>query len=131
MGTTLDKPGLVYFHSSRSGKCRRIEGYIAQVLQHRRNHDTFKYYAVAQEEIACRRPRSRKIPVERLLYSLRKPGEGKGFEEIVNSIQVECLDSIFPEGCRENDEGWCGKGSQPFYTGEKGHADIQEKQAGV
>jgi thioredoxin-like negative regulator of GroEL len=48
--TKTNKPGLVYFHSSRSGKCRRIEGYIAQVLQHRRNHDTFKYYAVAQEE---------------------------------------------------------------------------------
>jgi thioredoxin-like negative regulator of GroEL len=46
----VEKPGLVYFHSSRSGKCRRIEGYIAQVLQHRRNHDTFKYYSVAQEE---------------------------------------------------------------------------------
>jgi thioredoxin-like negative regulator of GroEL len=48
--TTSDKPGLVYFHSSRSGKCRRMEGYIAQVLQQRRNHDTFRYYAVAQEE---------------------------------------------------------------------------------
>ena len=46
----MDKPGLVYFHSTRSGKFRRIEGYIAQVLQHRRNHDTFRYYAVAQEE---------------------------------------------------------------------------------
>jgi thioredoxin-like negative regulator of GroEL len=46
----LSKPGLVYFHSATSGKCRRIEGYIAQVLQRRRNHDTFKYYAVAQEE---------------------------------------------------------------------------------
>ena len=46
----MEKPGLVYFHSSRSGKCRRIEGYIAQVLQHRRNHDTFRYYSVAQEE---------------------------------------------------------------------------------
>jgi len=46
----VEKPGLVYFHSSRSGKCRRIEGYIAQVLQHRRNHDTFKYYSVAREE---------------------------------------------------------------------------------
>ncbi len=50
METRSDKPGLVYFHSSRSGKCRRIEGYIAQVLQHRRNHETFKYYAVAEEE---------------------------------------------------------------------------------
>jgi thioredoxin-like negative regulator of GroEL len=48
--TTDPKPGLVFFHSSTSGKCRRIEGYIAQVLQRRRNHGTFKYYAVAQEK---------------------------------------------------------------------------------
>jgi len=44
------KPGLVYFHSSQSGRCRRVEGYIAQVLQRRRNHDTFRYYAVAREQ---------------------------------------------------------------------------------
>jgi thioredoxin-like negative regulator of GroEL len=44
------KPGLVFFHSSTSGKCRRIEGYISQVLQRRRNHETFRYYAVAQEK---------------------------------------------------------------------------------
>jgi thioredoxin-like negative regulator of GroEL len=43
------KPGLVFFHSNQSGRCRRVEGYIAQVLQRRRNHDTFKYYPVAQE----------------------------------------------------------------------------------
>jgi thioredoxin-like negative regulator of GroEL len=43
------KPGLVYFHSRQSGRCRRVEGYIAQVLQRRRNHDTFKYYSVARE----------------------------------------------------------------------------------
>ena len=48
--TSEPKPGLVFFHSSTSGKCRRIEGYIAQVLQRRRNHETFKYYAVAQEQ---------------------------------------------------------------------------------
>jgi thioredoxin-like negative regulator of GroEL len=47
---TATKPGLVFFHSAVSGKCRRVEGYIAQVLQRRRNHDTFKYYAVAREE---------------------------------------------------------------------------------
>jgi hypothetical protein len=40
----------VFFHSSQSGRCRRVEGYIAQVLQRRRNHETFKYYAVAQEK---------------------------------------------------------------------------------
>jgi thioredoxin-like negative regulator of GroEL len=47
---TTTKPGLVFFHSSVSGKCRRIEGYIAQVLQRRRNHETFKYYSVAREQ---------------------------------------------------------------------------------
>ena len=46
--TSEAKPGLVFFHSSTSGKCRRTEGYISQVLQRRRNHETFKYYAVAQ-----------------------------------------------------------------------------------
>lgn len=36
-----DKPRLVFFHSQSSGRCRRVEGFIAQVLQRRRNHDTF------------------------------------------------------------------------------------------
>src|SRR5436305_9565266 len=46
----MDRPGLVYFHSKTSGRSRRVEGYLAQVLQRRRNHDTFKVYAVAQAE---------------------------------------------------------------------------------
>jgi thioredoxin-like negative regulator of GroEL len=44
------KPGLVFFHSSFSGHCRRVEGFLAQVLQRRRNHETFRLYRVAQEE---------------------------------------------------------------------------------
>jgi thioredoxin-like negative regulator of GroEL len=44
------KPGLVFFHSSVSGSCRRAEGFLAQVLQRRRNHETFKLYRVAEEE---------------------------------------------------------------------------------
>jgi thioredoxin-like negative regulator of GroEL len=44
------KPRLVFFHSSLSGQCRRVEGFLAQVLQRRRNHGTFKLYSVAQEE---------------------------------------------------------------------------------
>src|SRR3989442_7715327 len=44
------KPRLVYFHSLVSGNCRRVEGFLAQVLQRRRNHGTFKLYRVAQEE---------------------------------------------------------------------------------
>ncbi len=40
------KPGLVFFHSPVSGYCRRVEGFLAQVLQRRRNHDTFRIYRV-------------------------------------------------------------------------------------
>ena len=46
----LGKPGLVFFHSMFSGGCRRAEGFLAQVLQRRRNHDTFRLYRVAREE---------------------------------------------------------------------------------
>ena len=44
------QPRLVFFHSALSGNCRRVEGFLAQVLQRRRNHETFRLYNVAQEE---------------------------------------------------------------------------------
>ena len=44
---TAQRPRLVYFHSSTSGKCRKTEGFLAQVLQRRRNHDTFDLVRVA------------------------------------------------------------------------------------
>jgi thioredoxin-like negative regulator of GroEL len=44
------QPGLVFFHSSVSGQCRRVEGFLAQVLQRRRNHGTFRLYRVDEEE---------------------------------------------------------------------------------
>jgi thioredoxin-like negative regulator of GroEL len=46
----LEKPRLVFFHSNVSGNCRRVEGFLAQVLQRRRNHGTFKVLRVAEEE---------------------------------------------------------------------------------
>jgi thioredoxin-like negative regulator of GroEL len=49
--SSLEKqPRLVFFHSTLSGQCRRVEGFLAQVLQRRRNHGTFKVVHVAQEE---------------------------------------------------------------------------------
>jgi thioredoxin-like negative regulator of GroEL len=45
-----DQPRLVFFHSSLSGNCRRVEGFLAQVLQRRQNHGTFKLLRVAEEE---------------------------------------------------------------------------------
>ena len=44
------QPQLVFFHSTISGHCRRVEGFLAQVLQRRRNHGTFKVLRIAEEE---------------------------------------------------------------------------------
>lgn len=43
-------PRLVFFHSARSGPSRRVEGFLAQVLQRRGNHRTFRLLRVATEE---------------------------------------------------------------------------------
>ncbi len=48
--TLEQQPRLVFFHSTVSGQCRRVEGFLAQVLQRRRNHGTFKVVRVAEEE---------------------------------------------------------------------------------
>jgi Thioredoxin len=42
-----ERPQLIFFHSPLSGRCRRVEGFIAQVLQRRRNHDTFDFVRVS------------------------------------------------------------------------------------
>ncbi len=44
------KPRLVFFHSKYSGKCRRVEGFVAQVLQRRQNHGTFVLREVDVDE---------------------------------------------------------------------------------
>jgi thioredoxin-like negative regulator of GroEL len=50
-GTLKGKPlRLVFFHSTLSGHCRRVEGFLAQVLQRRRNHATFQLVRIAEEE---------------------------------------------------------------------------------
>jgi thioredoxin-like negative regulator of GroEL len=44
------RPRLIFFTSSLSGQCRRVEGFLAQVLQRRRNHSTFRILLVDQSE---------------------------------------------------------------------------------
>jgi thioredoxin-like negative regulator of GroEL len=50
LSQSTSKPGLVFFHSALSGQCRRVEGFLAQVLQRRRNHETFKLYIVEESD---------------------------------------------------------------------------------
>jgi thioredoxin-like negative regulator of GroEL len=44
------QPKLVLIYSPRSGRSRRVDGYLAQVLQRRSNHDTFKLLRVNADE---------------------------------------------------------------------------------
>jgi len=46
----VERPGLVFFYSPVSGASRRAEGFLAQVLQRRRNHGTFRLYRVDERE---------------------------------------------------------------------------------
>jgi|RhiMetStandDraft_4_1073278.scaffolds.fasta_scaffold166063_1 thioredoxin-like negative regulator of GroEL len=49
-GTAPVRPRLVFFHSRASGRARRVDGYVANVLQRRRNHETFLFQRVIVEE---------------------------------------------------------------------------------
>jgi thioredoxin-like negative regulator of GroEL len=81
-----DKPALVFFHSRSSGRCRRVEGYLAQVLQRRRNHETFKLYRVDAEE---RSDLKRRFGVDSLPTIL----------VVENKLVTARI--VAPKGCRE------------------------------
>ena len=82
----LRKPRLVFFYSPESGRCRRVDGFLAQVLQQRRNHETFQVYRVDREE---RPDLAERFNVERVptLYVV----EGK-------QVQARLEE---PRGCRD------------------------------
>ena len=42
----VTKPRLLFFYRAGDGKARRIDGYLAQVLQRRQNHQTFVIHRV-------------------------------------------------------------------------------------
>lgn len=50
MSESKNRPGLVFFTTRSSGRCRRVEAFLAQVLQRRANHGTFKLYTVDVDE---------------------------------------------------------------------------------
>ena len=56
--------------------CRRVEGFLAQVLQRRRNHDTFKVCCVAEEERPDLLERFKIETVPTLVVVENKPSPG-------------------------------------------------------
>jgi thiol-disulfide isomerase/thioredoxin len=84
-----ERPLLVFFQSSQSGRCRRVEGFLAQVLQRRHNHDTFRLVRVDVDE----RPElAERFRVERVPAVL-----------VVENKRVK-LRLVAPRGCRELEE---------------------------
>jgi thioredoxin-like negative regulator of GroEL len=85
-GQPRERPKLVLFYSPQSGHCRRVEGFIAQVLQRRRNHATFALVRVSVD----RRPdlamkfRVEKVPTLCVV-------EGRKLRKTI----------VAPRGCRE------------------------------
>ena len=60
---TPPRPLLVFFSSPRSGPGRRVEAFVDQVLQARRNHETFRRRTVDVDE---RPDLARRFSVEEL-----------------------------------------------------------------
>ncbi|HEY3185473.1 MAG TPA: thioredoxin family protein [Gaiellaceae bacterium] len=82
-----ERPLLVFFYSETSGRCRRAEAYLAQVLQRRRNHETFRMARVCAEERRDLAERFRIDRVPTLVVADRRIVRGKlveprGCEEI-------------------------------------------------
>lgn len=46
------RPRLVFFFARNSGRSRRVEGYLSQVLQRRHNHESFELLHVDVQEHA-------------------------------------------------------------------------------
>jgi thioredoxin-like negative regulator of GroEL len=44
------KPLLLFFYSPTEGRSRRVEGFLAQVLQRRRNHQSFRLKRINVDE---------------------------------------------------------------------------------
>lgn len=47
--TQPPRPQLLFFHRTTSGSSRRVEAFLAQVLQRRRNHDAFLLHRIDAE----------------------------------------------------------------------------------
>jgi hypothetical protein len=49
-GPESSRPRLLWFYSRVSGRARRVEGFVANVLQRRQNHETFTVQRVVVED---------------------------------------------------------------------------------
>jgi thioredoxin-like negative regulator of GroEL len=82
-----ERPMLLFFTSQTNGRCRRTEGFLAQVLQRRHNHETFSLRFVEQVDHPDLLERFRVLTTPTLMVVADKVVRGKlvephGCEEI-------------------------------------------------
>lgn len=81
-----ERPRLIFFYSPLSGRCRRAEGFLAQVLQRRHNHETFELVRVSTDQRPDLADRFRVDTVPTLLVVTDRRVRGR---------------MVAPSGCRE------------------------------
>jgi thioredoxin-like negative regulator of GroEL len=81
-----EQPRLVFFHARNSGRSRRVEGYLSQVLQRRHNHESFRLLHVDVAEHPELAERFRIDDVPTIVVVERKRVRGR---------------LVSPRGCRE------------------------------
>jgi hypothetical protein len=52
LGAAERRPRLLFFYGERDGYSRRVEGFLAQVMQRRKNHDTFVVHRIETSRAA-------------------------------------------------------------------------------
>jgi thioredoxin-like negative regulator of GroEL len=81
---------LLFFYSPTSGASRRAEGFLAQVLQRRRNHDTFEIRRVDSDSRPDLTARFGKQRLPALLVVEHKRVRGK-IEEPRGCAEIQSL----------------------------------------
>jgi thioredoxin-like negative regulator of GroEL len=89
---TSEKPRLLFFYSPRDGHARRVEGYLAQVLQRRQNHETFVVHRIEMSDRPDIAERFRVAPGPSLIViedrviraRLDKPRNAKAIAELLD-----------------------------------------------
>jgi thioredoxin-like negative regulator of GroEL len=104
------RPRLVYFHSAVDGHCRRVEGFLAQVLQRRRNHETFKVLLVDQRERPDLFERFRVDAVPTLLLIENRAVRGR-LEYPKSCVQIERFLAPWLRSGRDEDGDEDGDGA--------------------
>ena len=86
MSQPLERPRLIFFYARDSGRSRRVEGYLSQVLQRRRNHESFRLLNLDVDEHAELAERFRIEDVPTLVVVENKRVRGR---------------LVCPRGCRD------------------------------